>query len=382
MNARAPHFQDAIDAAQAIVVKDGFWQRAIWKTVLFRPLVSIPFFLEVRRHAKRLHKEDPDTVFHYLCPVSPILPRFAVRRFQNVLGPITGNIYYPPALADREPFALRWRRISHRLAQIVISVIFQDKQRYAKILVSGGGRTRQSLKWAGARDAQMADVIDSGISDSILSRPMIRHEGENYRFVCNGRFMPHKGVDLAIRAVAKTQGPAQLDVFGKGPEEDRLKALIAELGLEDRIAMRGWAPTHDALLDEMLNYRGFIFPSMAEANGIVVQEALAMGLPVVCLNWGGPSVLTSDETARRIDPVSDDYIVDELAAEMDRLAGDPDLANRRAEAGFEDARRRFSWRAVADQWFGAFHAAVAGASETSNNREAPGASLQKASTNV
>ena len=347
-------FEGVAGNARVIFVEDDAAQVFFWRSILLRELVTLPYFLKVRKIVREIAAREPDTVFHYLCPVSPILPRFPVKGVRNVLGPLTGNIYYPPAMRAAEPFGLRWRRLSHKISQRLIGVLLQDKARFSRILISGGGRTRESLCWAGGHDEQFADVLDSGISEKILSRPPVIHEGENYRFVSNGRLVPHKGVDLAIRAVARAGAPFTLDVFGKGPEEARLRALIDELGVSDRVRMRGWLESHDDLLDEMLSYRGFVFPSLAEANGIVVQEALAMGLPVICLNWGGPAVLTTDETARRIEPTSAEYIIEELAREMSLLASSPELAATRANAGLDLARARFGWPSVAAEWAASF----------------------------
>ncbi|MGF1545263.1 MAG: glycosyltransferase family 4 protein [Parvularculaceae bacterium] len=344
------HFENAAAGAPLHFVEDEIVQRLLWKSVALRPFVTLPFFVAVRRLVRDIAAREPDAVFHYLCPVSPIYPRLPVAGVRNVLGPVTGNIHYPPALRHREPFGARWRRMSHRVLQGLIGGVLRDKAKFDRILISGGERTRESLSWAGAGDDQFRDVLDSGVSDRILSRPSVAHEGVNHRFVCNGRLVPHKGVDLAIRAVARAATPVALDVFGDGPTAPALRDLIRSLGLEDRVRLRGWLPSHDDLLDEMAAYRGFVFPSMAEANGIVVQEALAMGLPVICLDWGGPALLASGEEAALIPPTGEEAIVDAIAAEMDRLAENPALAAARAEAARDAARRRFSWSAVADDW--------------------------------
>ena len=348
------HLDRFPDTLKISFVKDDFWQKFFWGTGVLRSFVDVPFFLEVRKFIKAAYAEAPETVFHFLGPVSPIIPRFPVRGSKSVLGPLTGNIYYPPALVSREPFQSRIRSFLHEMTQRFLGAVLNDKAGFHRILVSGGERTRRSLKWAGASDEQMRDVFDSGVSDKIMGLEKISHAGVNYNFVANGRLVPHKGVDLAIRAVAKTDSPVTLDIYGSGPEEERLKALIKELGLEDRVQMKGWLPSHDDLIKAMTQYRGFVFPSMAEANGIVVQEGLAMGLPVVCLNWGGPTLLTTEETAVRIDPATEEEIADQIARAMDRLAEDPEYAAQLSSNGFEKARSNFSWQAVAEQWRRAF----------------------------
>ncbi len=348
------HLDQFPDKLNVVFVEDGFWQKVFWHSKVLRTLVDVPFFLAARKLIKSIYVETPDTFFHFLGPVSPIIPRFPLREGKTVLGPITGNIYYPPSLSGREPFQLRVRRTFHELSQRVVSVLFNDKAGFSRILISGGERTRRSILWAGANESQMRDVFDSGVSDKILALSKISHEGTNYRFVTNGRLVPHKGIDLAVRAVALTTVPVTFDIFGSGPEVEKLQTLIDELGLGERVMLRGWLPSHDDLIEEMKQYRGFVFPSMAEANGIVVQEALAMGLPVICLKWGGPTLLTTEETAIRIDPDSEEKVIQAFAEQMDRLAQDPEYASRIASNGFEAARKNFSWEAVAEQWRRAF----------------------------
>jgi glycosyltransferase involved in cell wall biosynthesis len=196
----------------------------------------------------------------------------------------------------------------------------------------------------------MIDVIDSGISEKISTLPVIRHSGENFRFISSGRMDPHKGIDLSIEAIRHTREAVTLDVVGRGKEEERLKALVQRLQLQDRVRFLGWVESHDALVELMTGYRGYVFPSLAEANGIVVQEAMMLGLPVICLKWGGPAMLANDNAAILIEPRSREYVVRGIAAAMDRLACSADEANRLAQNARAIASRRFGWNQAIDEW--------------------------------
>jgi len=82
-----------------------------------------------------------------------------------------------------------------------------------------------------------------------------------------------------------------------------------------------------------------------------VQEAMVMGLPVIALNWGGPSLLVTAETGILIEPLSEEYIVDKLAEAMDSLAEDGDLAERMSSAGRQRAvDSGFLWSSVIGEW--------------------------------
>src|SRR4029450_474398 len=65
----------------------------------------------------------------------------------------------------------------------------------------------------------------------------------------------------------------------------------AELGVGDRVQFLGWVPRdrlHKLLRDEV---DVFLFPSLRDQAPWAVAEASALGLPVVCLDVGGPPLL-------------------------------------------------------------------------------------------
>lgn len=336
------------------IVEDSFDQIAVWRTRVLRSFIASFFFFYARRFVRQLLAEHPDAVFHYLCPVSPILPRFPVAGATSVLGPLTGNIYYPPAFRGEEAAKDKVRRSFHYVAQRVSRALSGDKKAFWRVLVSGGERTRRSLSWAGCPDASMHDVVDSGISDEFDAHPLIRHEGVNTRFMTSGRLVPHKGVQLTIEALRHVTRPIVFDVYGDGHHRAELEALADRLGVADKVRFLGWMTSHDALIARMAEYRGYMVPSLAEANGIVVQEAMMAGLPAVCLKWGGPAMLAGDADAILIEPRSRDYVVRELARAMDELAVDPERANAIAANARRIAQRRFTWNSVVAEWQGAY----------------------------
>lgn len=332
-------------------IKDSYDQKIAWRISPHTDLVAMLFFLRARRVIRQLLKSDPDAVVHYLCPVSPIIPRFPLRGACNVLGPLTGNIYYPPAFQALQSREMRLKDRFHRIVQRLLSVT-GDKAAFARILVSGGERTRNSMLWAGGRDETMVDVV-FGVSSELGDHPVIAHQGENHRFMTSGRLVPHKGVDLTIEALIHTERPVTFDVYGGGEELERLRALSVSLGVADRVRFMGWVENHDELFERMADYRGYMVPSLAEANGIVVQEAMVAGLPVVCLKWGGPTMLADDSSAILVEPSSRDHVVRGLAAAMDRLAADAAFANDLVRNARQRSSR-FVWSSAADEWIGAY----------------------------
>lgn len=336
------------------LVPDTEIQKFFWKSILLRFLLQPYFHWKARKLVLEEAPSNQNVLLHYISPVSPVAPRFSPQKFQRIFGPMTGNIYYPAGFRSRMSLKDRFREKAHNIAQIVLGRLLSEKRQALCLLVSGYDRTRASLELAGCRSDQMVDVVDSGVSERLIASPRLVHEGLSANFMCSGRLVDHKGIDLAIRAVAKADKNVILDVYGDGPRRPELESLVDTLGLEGRVNFKGWIPSHDDLIDAFRQYRGYIFPSLAEANGIVMQEAMMVGLPVVALRWGGPAQLADDSSAIYVEPEDEPCVVAGLAQAMNRLARDPDLANTLSKNARQLAEQKFRWEAVAESWKSAY----------------------------
>ena len=103
------------------------------------------------------------------------------------------------------------------------------------------------------------------------------------RFVFIGRLSVEKGLfDLlrAFRSVQERLGDARLDLIGAGPLKDKLQASVAELGLQKAVAFLG-SKTLDEIVPILVNSVAMVLPSHSEPWGLVVNESLSYGCPVV-----------------------------------------------------------------------------------------------------
>ena len=95
-----------------------------------------------------------------------------------------------------------------------------------------------------------------------------------------GRFVAQKNFSTLIRAFAKVRQvqPARLMMLGSGREEEKLKALVQQLNIEQDVAWLGFV---DNPFVYMKQATVFVLSSLWEGFGNVVVEALATGTPVV-----------------------------------------------------------------------------------------------------
>jgi rhamnosyl/mannosyltransferase len=154
-----------------------------------------------------------------------------------------------------------------------------------------------------------------------------------------GRLVPHKGVDVLLRALRLLPTEVAAVVVGSGPRLGDLVQLARRLGVEDRVRFCPSVsdddlPTYLALADL------FVFPSQnrLEGFGLAIAEALGAGLPVIVADMPGVrEVITPGVEGLLAEPL----IADDLARQVERVLSDPGLAGRMGAAGRRRAEARF-----------------------------------------
>lgn len=142
-----------------------------------------------------------------------------------------------------------------------------------------------------------AQVVPFGYFVGSAAAPVAAGAGRpGFRIVFAGQFIRRKGIDLLLAALARVSDlPWQLEMIGAGCEEAALKAHANRLGLADRIVWKG-AIAPDQILDALAGADLLVLPSRWDGWGVIVNEALAAGVPVVCSDrCGAAAVLTSFE---------------------------------------------------------------------------------------
>jgi len=125
-------------------------------------------------------------------------------------------------------------------------------------------------------------------------REEVRKElGVEGKFVLGmvGRLSPEKNFPFALELMArlaKEEPDSVLVIAGNGEEEQKLKAMIRELGIENRVQMLGRRADVERLYQA---YDVFLLPSFHEGFPVSAVEAMAAGLPV----------LLSDTITRELD---------------------------------------------------------------------------------
>ncbi len=172
---------------------------------------------------------------------------------------------------------------------------------------------------------------------------------------CVSRFVPRKGQDRLIRAVAELGEPVELLMVGKGRKEPELRRLVDRLGVEARFEVDVPWKRLPELYQEM---DIFCMPCRSrwgglevEGLGLVFLEAAASGLPVLAGDSGGsPETVIPGETGFVVRSVGD------IVEGLHMLLSDPVRARKMGLAGRDFVASEFTWEQSAQRIAGRFAA--------------------------
>lgn len=195
-------------------------------------------------------------------------------------------------------------------------------------------------------DACSTDEFEEGDPDAGRKFRETYHLGTNFVVGCVGRIkLRRKGQEVLVRAAGllKARGlrPKILIIGAVYPgNEDSLETLnrlIDELALRDIVILTG------ELADVKPAYAAMDVLALTSAQpeplGDVMLEAMAMSVPVIATNIGGPPEVVKDGVTGFLVPPSDPVA---LADKIELLMNDPKLAERLGQAGPARVRERFS----------------------------------------
>jgi glycosyltransferase involved in cell wall biosynthesis len=115
---------------------------------------------------------------------------------------------------------------------------------------------------------------------------------EGHRIIYAGRLEPAKGIyDFVTELAAAGRDDYSLNIYGEGPDGDKLKQLIAEQKLSGKIHVYPFLK-HDELVKKYAAYNWVVLPSTGKDGwGVIVSEGLLHGLKAICSSRCGVSLV-------------------------------------------------------------------------------------------
>lgn len=161
-----------------------------------------------------------------------------------------------------------------------------------------------------------------------------------------GRFSIEKGFDLLLEAfaiVVKKHPDWKLVIFGEGAEHEKMKNIIVERALYNNVKLM---PKSNQLSEEMRKASIYALSSRYESFGMVVVEAMALGVPCVSFSCAGPSEIIRHNEDGILVPNED---IELFAAGLNELIEDEEKRKRLGAQARKNIER-YSLDCIGQKW--------------------------------
>ncbi len=186
-------------------------------------------------------------------------------------------------------------------------------------------------------------MSEVGLPCTISSNISYRRDSEYLKIVWTGLHTPRKALELALRGLSRL-GPEikfEFNILGKGEKTEQWQSEARQLGINERCYFHGWLPRQEAL-EVMRAGHVLLITSLRDLTSTVTIEALALGLPVICLDHCGFSHVISPECGIKIPVSSPKQVVADIARAITKIWESESLRRKLAFGALQRARD-FAW---------------------------------------
>ena len=191
-------------------------------------------------------------------------------------------------------------------------------------------------RYAATHTVRDVDVhyVPNPVRDLPMDSVVIDRTSRPFTFVSVARLSRQKGQDLLLRAlaIARPDLPdVRVNLVGAGPDEDRLRQMSADLGLDDIVEFTGYTSDPTSYLRAA---DCFVLPSRWEGFGVVLVEALQVGLPLLAADcdFGPADVIVDPRIGELVAPGDESALAEGLRRAAAKAWNGDDEAYRRGVA--------------------------------------------------
>lgn len=189
-------------------------------------------------------------------------------------------------------------------------------------------------------------VIPNPINEECINKEYI--DNREQRIVAVGRLNNQKNYDLLIDAfydIEKDYPNHRVEIYGQGPEKDRLQNKVDKLGLSNKILFMG---TKQNVMKSVANAQLYLMTSNFEGFPNALAEAMASGMPVISTNFptGVAKELIQDDVNGYVVPVGDRK---KLSEAIVKIISDEKIQAKMSKNN-QQLREQLSVDSIVEQW--------------------------------
>lgn len=188
-----------------------------------------------------------------------------------------------------------------------------------------------------------AVITEVGLPNAPIESVQQRKPGQPLRIIWTGLHIPRKALNLGLDALGSLPTAVQweLNILGNGPRTGAWQQLATKLGIAEKCRFHGWMP-RDKALETMATSHVMLITSLRDLTSTVTIEALALGLPIVCLDHCGFAHVVDETCGIKVPVTSPDQTINGIAAALASLAGDESLRQQLAQGALVRSKA-FAW---------------------------------------
>lgn len=311
----------------------------------FQSVAYYSFELALWRQFRQRIAAGEFQIVHRITPLSPTAPSLLASRCRAigvpfVMGPLNGGLPWPPGFNGRRRSENEWLSYIRGFYKLLPG--YRSSRLHSSIIFVGSQATRSQLpKYARSKAVY---VPENGIDPARFSMRTSKIRRLPLVGIFVGRLVDYKCPDLLLRAAAPIikSGYLRLNIVGDGPMRDELERYVKEEGIAQGVLFSGWVP-HQQVQSELVLADFLVLPSVREFGGGVVLESMAVGVPPVVANYGGPGEIVSKKTGIKVEFKDAESLQENLRAALFALVENPGQLDGLSKAALEDVNARFTW---------------------------------------
>ena len=223
-----------------------------------------------------------------------------------------------------------------------------------QIICVSGSSKQDIVKEFQVEQNKIAIILNGIDVEKFVPNEKVVNEG--YRLITTASAdIPLKGLKYLIKAlpgIVENFPDTSLDVIGKSPTDSKIRQLIEELGLEEKIQFHSGISA-----EEIVNLYHVstvaVIPSLYEGFGFGAGEAMSCGVPLISTHSGGLRDVVED-CALKIQPES----VRDIQEAVIQLFQNPTQRRELSEKGRKRIEEHFDWKIAAQSYLEVFNKVI------------------------
>lgn len=262
-----------------------------------------------------------------------------------VFGPTGGGLQVPNLLKDyfkKEHPIFSLRKLDPFLLK---RKIYQDNFNKAKYILITLGYVRDIL--GNKYKDKYYELFDTGIDTNLNCRKKEINVKNPIRILYVGRLTRYKGAELLINAVKQIDNLNFIvDIVGEGEEKDYLKNLVKIHGIEEKVIFHGFVSDQTKIKQFYEFASIFCFPTITEASGNSLLEAMSFSLPIVSINNGGPKYMCPDKGTYKININKSEKMESDIAYYLKELLNHPEKIKQMGDINRQHCVANYDWKVL------------------------------------